>query len=49
MTFPGKWREGVDIKWNGYVVAAPSKHPSGSYYLVDDLTDIKPISDLVGV
>ena len=49
MTFPGKWREGVDIKWNGYVVAAPSKHPSGSYYLVDDLSDIKPISDLVGV
>ena len=49
MSFPGKYREGVDIKWNGYVVAAPSVHPSGSIYQVDDLTEIRPISDLVGV
>jgi len=49
MSFPGKYREGVDIKWNGYVVAAPSVHPSGSIYQVDDMTEIRPISDLVGV
>ncbi len=48
MTFSGKWREGVDIKWNGYVVAAPSIHPSGNLYAVDDETEIRPVLDLVG-
>jgi hypothetical protein len=30
--YPGKLRNGVDIKFNGYVVAAPSIHPSGAKY-----------------
>ena len=33
-TFPGKYRQGVDIKHNGYVVAPPSIHPSGEVYRV---------------
>ena len=33
-TFPGKYRQGVDIKYNGYVVAPPSIHPSGLVYRV---------------
>lgn len=32
--FPGKLRQGVDIKFNGYVVAPPSIHPNGSPYKV---------------
>jgi hypothetical protein len=37
-TYPGKLRNGIDIKWNGYVVAAPSIHPSGyKYQRVSDL------------
>ena len=48
ITFPGKFREGIDIKWNGYVVAAPSLHPSGAKYAVDNDCDIQPIGDLVG-
>jgi len=32
--FPGKLRQGVDIKFNGYVVAPPSIHPSGEIYRV---------------
>ena len=48
MSFPGKWREGVDIKWNGYVVAAPSIHPSGQRYYVDDITPFRSVSELVG-
>lgn len=36
--YPGKHRQGVDIKWNGYVVAAPSLHPSGvKYTRINDL------------
>ena len=48
MTFPGKWREGIDIKFNGYVVAAPSIHPNGHVYAVDDPMEIKPVEELVG-
>ncbi len=32
--YPGKLRQGVDIKFNGYVVAPPSIHPSGHIYRV---------------
>ena len=32
--FPGKLRQGVDIKFNGYVVAPPSVHPNGEIYRV---------------
>ncbi len=32
--YPGKLRQGVDIKFNGYVVAPPSIHPSGQIYRV---------------
>jgi len=31
-TFKGKHAQGIDIKWKGYVVAAPSIHPSGALY-----------------
>jgi hypothetical protein len=33
-TFGGKLRQGVDIKFNGYVVAPTSIHPSGAVYEV---------------
>lgn len=32
MRIPGKLGNGIDIKYNGYVVAAPSIHPSGATY-----------------
>lgn len=32
--YPGKLREGVDIKYNGYVVAGGSTHPNGKSYEV---------------
>lgn len=36
---PGKLCDGIDVKWNGYVVAAPSTHPSGiSYHVTSDVT-----------
>ena len=37
----GKVMDGVDIKWKGYVAAAPSIHPSGAQYKV--INDMKPI------
>lgn len=40
VSFPGKLREGVDIKFNGYVVAAGSLHPNGKFYEV--VKDIEP-------
>ena len=43
MHFPGKYREGIDIKWRGYVVAAPSIHPSGTPYKV---IDSRPMQDI---
>ena len=39
-SYPGQYRSGitgVDVKYKGYVVAAPSIHPSGAHYeIVDD-------------
>ena len=34
--FAGKLETGIDIKWRGYVAAAPSIHPSGATYTVVD-------------
>ena len=45
MSFPGKFRQGIDIKWRGYVVAAPSIHPSGSTYEVCDERPMAEIGD----
>ena len=39
-TFPGKLRDGVDIKYNGYVVAGGSTHPNGKFYEV--ICDLQP-------
>jgi len=36
-TYRGKLSNGIDIKWKGYVAAAPSIHPSGvAYKVIDD-------------
>lgn len=43
MDFPGKYRQGVDIKWRGYVVAAPSIHPNGSTY---EISDPRPMTEI---
>ncbi len=40
--FRGKLNNGIDIKWKGYVAAAPSIHPSGSTYTVID--DRNPVA-----
>lgn len=40
MRFWGKLGEGIDIKHRGYVVAAPSIHPSGAQYRV--INDVEP-------
>jgi hypothetical protein len=37
----GKIMNGVDVKWKGYVAAAPSIHPSGARYTV--INDMQPI------
>ena len=37
----GKIMDGVDVKWKGYVAAAPSIHPSGARYTV--INDMQPI------
>jgi len=37
----GSLEEGIDVKYKGYVVAAPSIHPNGSIYEV--VNDIDPI------
>lgn len=38
----GKVGEGIDVKWKGYVAAAPSIHPSGAIYTV--VNNIQPIN-----
>ena len=40
--FRGKLTDGIDIKWKGYVAAAPSVHPSGANYKVID--DRNPVA-----
>ena len=40
--FRGKLNDGIDIKWKGYVAAAPSVHPSGAIYTVID--DRNPVA-----
>ena len=40
--FRGKLNDGIDIKWKGYVAAAPSVHPSGATYTVID--DRNPVA-----
>ena len=40
--FRGKLNDGIDIKWKGYVAAAPSIHPSGARYTVID--DRNPVA-----
>lgn len=32
LKYPGKLQNGIDIKYNGYVVGAPSIHPNGKEY-----------------
>jgi hypothetical protein len=32
VALPGKLEAGVDIKWRGYIIVAPSMHPSGGRY-----------------
>ncbi len=39
-TFGGKLRQGVDIKFNGYVVTAGSQHENGKFYEI--VKDIQP-------
>ena len=45
-THPGQYRSsltGVDIKYKGYVVAAPSIHPSGHHYEIVDESPVAPL------
>lgn len=39
-TFAGKLRDGVDIKFNGYVVTAGSLHENGKFYEI--IKDVEP-------
>ena len=39
-TYPGKLSTGVDLKFNGYVVAPGSIHPSGFAYAIEK--DVEP-------
>jgi len=38
--YPGKLRQGIDVKFNGYVVTAGSLHENGKFYEV--VKDIEP-------
>ena len=40
-SYRGKLIDGIDIKFKGYVAAAPSIHPSGARYTVID--DREPV------
>jgi hypothetical protein len=42
MEFRGTLDKGIDVKWKGYVVAAPSVHPNLSTY--DVIMDIDPVA-----
>ena len=49
MEFRSSACEGVDVKWKGYVVAAPSIHPNGSIYEVINQMPVSSMSnDLMG-
>lgn len=39
----GKYAQGVDVKWDGYVVAPPSLHPSGGSYVTEDQRAMQPL------
>jgi hypothetical protein len=43
-TFPGKLRDGVDIKFNGYVVTAGSMHENGKFYEIIKDVDLAELS-----
>jgi hypothetical protein len=43
-TFPGKLRDGVDIKFNGYVVTAGSMHENGKFYEIIKDADLAELS-----
>ena len=43
-TFPGKLRDGVDIKFNGYVVTAGSLHENGKFYEIIKDVDLAELS-----
>jgi len=48
---PGQYRAGiagVDIKYKGYVVAAPSIHPSGHHYEIVDDSSVAPLPSALG-
>lgn len=40
LSYPGKLRDGIDVKFNGYVVTAGSTHENGKFYEV--VKDIEP-------
>ena len=39
--------DGIDIKYKGYVVAAPSIHPTGAHYQIIDDTDVTALPKMV--
>lgn len=41
LNFKGSLETGIDIKWRGYVAAAPSIHPNGSIYEV--INNVEPV------
>lgn len=49
MRIPGKLGAGIDVKYNGYVVAAPSTHPTGATYTVTNHRTPEPFpTHLIG-
>ena len=45
MEFRSSAGDGIDIKWKGYVMAAPSVHPNGSIYQVINNISLAVMSD----
>lgn len=41
LNFAGTYDKGIDVKWRGYVAAAPSIHPNTSRYVV--INDVEPL------